>query len=130
MASNEQKDVEGAVLADVSSGRRPIPIHADGNVVKALAPMNDESRKAYLEGLALDFLRLHNVLGLTIEGLTLIKFSTEQPTDSEMLFDSKEDLWSRLHQAPRWGIKPRAIKLWMCGESEACQCCYCVEIVG
>ena len=48
--------------------------------MQALEPMSEAGRQAYLEGLARDYLSLHRLLGLTIEGLTLIKFSTRRPS--------------------------------------------------
>jgi hypothetical protein len=67
------------------------------------------------------------LLGLDVSELKRIIVSAEKPAKSQNLFRPDSGLWNSLKPRTGGGRK-RFMQRWMCGESDACQCCYCVPI--
>jgi hypothetical protein len=84
---------------------------------------------------------MHQLLGLSAEGLTKIVITTKPSAESTPLFTPDEALWDRLRVSADYrgaeegetgqrGVEnqDKPITLWMCGENDRCMCCYCIKV--
>jgi hypothetical protein len=112
-----------AIRADVS-----IDVVADERAVEALAPNGAKADEEWLGAVARRFIETHELLGLDVEGLRLITIAEKKPDGAQVLFQLDDQLSNRLQPDGDSPAERQRVQLWMCGESEACQCCYCIPI--
>jgi hypothetical protein len=107
-------------------GENTVEIVADAKAARALGANGIRTTSRQLHAEARGFIKAQQLLGLDVSELKRIIISAKKPAKSQNLFCPDAGLWKRLK--PGTGGPKRFMDLGMCGESEACQCCYCVPI--
>ena len=95
-----------------------IDVVADAGALKNMS--GDGSQFDRMQGLAGQFVSTNELLGLDVKSLKRIIISSEMPLNSLDMVEPNEALFKKL--------QIRTPLMWICGESEACGCCFCLPL--
>jgi hypothetical protein len=104
-----------------------VEVVADEAAAKAVATQGDDPDKAF-DAMVQRYIETHRLLDLDVTALTRIIVSEQKPADSLDLFEPNTQLWDRLQPGGGRSAARQKMQLWLCSESDQCQCCYCVPV--
>jgi hypothetical protein len=116
---------ESTIIVRGCESLRVIRVEADEEFLQSAGgERNGALMREYFQELVGRIFEIHRLQGLSLEGVSRISFSTEQPAEGNVLFSRNHELWRKL-----------AVKAeeedgdgWYCMEDERCKCSWCVPI--